>query len=276
MTTKLTVTPATNGTLKQNKNTRKSLMQFAVSFFISVIALTAMSFTQDDTTKKTEDKNITQITNSADDSCCVVNFVNGMQHIIIRNKPAFAVEMRTNAASLKTWAQNFVFTSNRAADVQSVYSADHSIDQVFTGVEMINQNMAIAFSNDLKTESLEADAEMNEVFNQTVAAPLFVQSLSVETAEADALMDKNMTDELENRIKAAQFSKTIGVEKQTADNNMDFMVNASALQNITPVTGSDADRQMDDLLAKNVFKSVYPVNAADADRMMDELLKNRN
>jgi hypothetical protein len=276
MTTKLTVTPATNGTLKQNRNLSKRLMQFAASFFFSVIALTAMSFTQDDTTKKAEDKTITQLTNSADDSCCVVNFVNGMQHFSFRNKPSFAVEIHTNAAALKTWAQNFVYMSNKAAALQSINVADNNIDLVFTDVEMINRNKAIAFSNYLKDESLAADADLNEVFNQTVAAPQFVQSLNTETAEADASMDKNMADELENRVKAVLFSKTIGVEKQAADNDMDYMVNASALQNISPFTGSDADQQIDDLLAKNTFKSVYPMNAIDADRIMDDLLKNRN
>lgn len=274
MTTKLTVISGTNGTLKQTKNISRSFRQFAASVIFMGFAFAAMSFTQDDTTKKAEEKNVTSITNSvAADSCCTVTFVNGIQHIVITNKNAFSADVRINNMDINTWVNSMMAYSYKKINVSSIGTADSKMDVNFSTVETMNRKKAVAFVNNMKNETLDADAELTEVFNQSVAAPLYSEMLGTETAEADVLMDKSMSEDAETRVKAAQFSK--GIETGNADGNMDYMVNASELKNLTPALSADADKKMDDLLAKYAFKTVRSAEAIEADKSIDELVNNK-
>ncbi len=275
MTTKLTVNPETNGTLKQNKNLSSRFMRFTASLILSGLAMTAMSFTQEDTTKKQEEKTITTQTTSPADSCCTVTFVNGIQNIVITNRNAFTADVRINNMDINTWVNSMMAYSFKNINVNSIGLADTKIDLVFTKAELVNRKMAVAFGKNLKNETLDADVELNETFNTTVAAPLFGKMLNAETADADAIMDKTINDDAENRTKAARFSKAINFEKTNADDEMDFMMNASTLKNISPLVGLNADQQMDELINKSGISKIHPATAKDADKAMDELLKNR-
>ncbi len=276
MTTKLTVNPETNGTLKQNKNLSSRIMRFTASLLLSGLALGAMSFTQEDTTKKEEQQSVTMQSTSTVDTCCTVTFVNGIQNIVITNRNAFSADVRINNMDINTWVNSMMAYSFKNININSIGLADNKIDLVFTKVELINRRMAVAFGKNLKNETLDADVELNETFNTTVAAPLFGKMLNAETIDADAIMDKTMNDDAENRVKAAQFSKAIGFEKANADDEMDFMVNASVLKNISPVVGLNADQQMDELIYKSGISKIRPATAKDADKGMDELLRNKN
>lgn len=276
MTTKLTVNPETNGTLKQNKNLSSRIMRFTASLLLSGLALAAMSFTQEDTTKKQEEKTITTQTTSAADSCCTVTFVNGIQNIVITNRNAFTADVRINNMDINTWVNSMMAYSFKNININSIGLADTKIDLVFTKAELVNRKMAVAFGKNLKNETLDADVELNETFNTTVAAPLFGKMLNAEIADADAIMDKTITDDAENRVKAARFSKAINFEKANADDEMDFMMNASTLKNISPLVGINADQQMDELINKSGISKIRPAIAKDADKGMDELLKNKN
>jgi hypothetical protein len=89
MTTKLTVTAGTNGTLKQTKTLGSRMMRMTASVLFVVLALTSMSFTQDDTTKKAEEKTVNQFNPAVADSCCTVTFATGSQQIVITNASMF-------------------------------------------------------------------------------------------------------------------------------------------------------------------------------------------
>ncbi len=273
MTTKLTVISETNGTLKQTKNISRRFRQFAASFIFMAFAFAAMSFTQDDTTKKAEEKNIATVTNAGADSCCTVTLVNGIQHIVITNKNAFSADVRINNMDINTWVNSMMAYSYKKINISSIGTADSKMDVNFSTVEKLNRKKAVAFANNMKNETLDADAELTEVFNQTVAAPLYSEMLGSETAEADALMDKSLTEDAETRVKASQFSKAI--ETGNADNEMDYMLNASELKNFTPALSTDADRKLDDFLTKNTFKSVRSAEATEADKSIDELVTNK-
>ncbi len=273
MTTKLTVISGTNGTLKQTKNISRRFRRFAASLIFMGIAFAAMSFTQDDTTKKAEEKNVTTITNSEADSCCTVTFVNGIQHIVITNKNAFSADVRINNMDINTWVNSMMAYSYKKINVSSIGNADSKMDVNFSTVETMNRKKAVAFVNNMKNETLNADADLNEVFTQTVAAPLYSEMLGTETAEADALMDKSMNEDAETRVKAAQFSKAI--ETGNADGEMDYMLNASGLKNFTPALSADADRKLDDLLTKNTFKTIRSAEALEADKSIDKLLNDK-
>lgn len=276
MTTKITVITGTSGTHQQNRSLRSRLLRVTAFSLFLISAMAAMSFTQDDTTKKSEEKTITQLTTSASDSCCMVTFANGVLHIVITNKTPFTADVRINNMDVHSWVNSMMAYSYKKINLNSIGLADYKMDVTFTRVETMNHKMAVAFRKNLDDEMLAADAELTEVFNQTVAAPLFSRLLNEETTRADLLMDKILGDDAENRMRAAQFSKAIGLEKECADADMDYMVNASELQNISPATGRDADQMIDDLLAKNTFKSILPVAAYSADKSMDEILKNSN
>lgn len=250
-------------------------MRFAASLLFSVLALAAMSFTQEDTTKKQEEKTITQLSPLNADSCCTVTFVNGIQNIVITNRNAFSAEVRINNMDINTWVNSMMAYSFKNINVNSIGLADTKIDLVFTKAELVNRKMAVAFGKNLKNETHDADAELNETFNTTVAALLFGKMLNAETAEADAIMDKTINDDAENRVKAAQFSKAIVFEKTNADDEMDYMMNASTLKNISPLVGLNADQQMDQLINKSGINKIRPVIANEADKGIDELLKNR-
>jgi len=273
MTTKLTVISGTNGTLKQTKNISKKFRRFAASLIFMGFAFAAMSFTQDDTTKKAEEKNVTSITSSEADSCCTVTFVNGIQHIVITNKNAFSADVRINNMDINTWVNSMMAYSYKKINVSSIGTADSKMDVNFSTVETMNRKMAVAFVNNMKNETLDADAALTETFNQTVAAPLYSEMLGTETAEADILMDRSINEDAEIRVKAAKFSKAI--ETGNADGEMDYMLNASELKNFTPALSTDADRKLDDLLTKNTFKSVRSAEATEADKSIDELVNNK-
>jgi len=273
MTTKLTVISGTNGTLKQTKNISRRFKRFTASLIFMGLALFAMSFTQDDTTKKAEQKNITTLTSSVDDSCCTVTFVNGMQHIVITNKNAFTADVRINDMDITTWVNSMMAYSYKKINVNSIGSADNKMDVNFSKAEIMNRKMAVAFRKNLTNETVEADTELEEVFTQTVVAPLYTVMLSAETTEADVLMDKILNEDAETRVKAAQFSRAI--ETGNADGEMDFMVNASELMNFSPASSADADKKMDDLLIRNAFKSIRTIEATEADRRMDVLVNNK-
>ncbi len=275
MTTKLTVNPETNGTLKQNKNLSSRMMRFTASLLLSGLALAAMSFTQEDTTKKQEENTITMQSTSAPDSCCTVTFVNGIHNIVITNRTAFTADVRINNMDINTWVNSMMAYSFKNINVNSIGLADTKMDLVFTKAELINRKMAVAFGKNLKNETLVADVELNETFNITVAAPLFGKMMNAEASDADAIMDKTMNDDAENRMKAARFSKAINFEKTNADDEMDFMVNASALKNISPLVGLNADQQMDELINHSGMSQIRPATAKDADHGIDELLKKR-
>ncbi len=273
MTTKLTVASEINGTLKQTKNISRRFKRFTASVIFMGFAFLAMSFTQDDTTKKAEQKNVTSITNAEADSCCTVTFVSGIQHVVITNKNAFSADVRINNMDITTWVNSMMAYSYKKINVSSIGTADSKMDVNFSTEETMNRKKAVAFVNNMKNEALEADAELSEVFNQTVAAPLFSVMLRTETAEADLLMDKSLSEDAETRIKAAQFSKAI--ETGNADDEMDYMLNASGLKNFTPALSADADRKMDDLLIKNTFKTIRSAEAIEADKSIDELVNNK-
>lgn len=273
MTTKLTVTTGTNGTLKQTKNFSRRLRQFAASLTFMAIAFAAMSFTQDDTTKKAEEKTNTSITTSVADSCCTVTFVNGIQHIVITNKNAFSADVRINNMDINTWVNSMMAYSYKKINVSSIGSADNTMDANFSTAELLNRKMAVAFGKNLKNETVDADVELEEVFNQTVAAPLYSRMLGTEGTEADVLMDKIMNDDADTRAKSARFSQAI--ETKNADAEMDFMINAAGLRNVSPATCADADRRMDDLLTRSVFKSISAAEVTEADKSIDELANNK-
>lgn len=273
MTTKLTVISETNGSLKQTKNISRRFRRFAASLIFMGFAFAAMSFTQDDTTKKAEEKNVTSVTNSVADSCCTVTFVNGIQHIVITNKNAFSADVRINNMDINTWVNSMMAYSYKKINISSIGTADSKMDVNFSTVETMNRKKAVAYVNNMKNETLEADAELTETFNQTVAAPLYSEMLGTETVEADALMDKSMSEDAETRVKAAQFSKAIATGN--ADDEMDYMLITSGLKNFTPALSSDADRKLDDFLTKNTFKSVRSAEALEADKNIDELVNNK-
>lgn len=275
MTTKLTVNPETNGTLKQNKNLSSRIIRLTASLLLSGLALAAMSFTQEDTTKKEEQQSATMQLTSTVDTCCTVTFVNGIQNIVITNRNAFSADVRINNMDINTWVNSMMAYSFKNININSIGLADNKIDLVFTKVELINRRMAVAFGKNLKNETLDADVELNETFNITLAASLFGKMLNAETSDADAIMGKIMNDDAENRLKAARFSKAINFEKTNADDKMDYMVNASVLKNISPGIGLNADQQMDALINKSGISKIRPAAAKDADKGIDDLLRKR-
>lgn len=271
MTTKLTVSSETNGTLKQNKTIIRRWMRFTASLLFTGLSLFAMSFTQDDTTKKAEEKNNTAVT--AADSCCTVTLVNGIQHIVITNKNAFSADVRINNMDITTWVNSMMAYSYKKINISSIGTADNTMDANFSEAETVNQKLAVAFGKNLQNETAEADLVLEETFTKIVAAPLYSRMLSAERTEADILMDKNMNDDAETRAKAARFGQAI--ETTNADAEMDFMINAAGLKNLIPATCADADRKMDDLLTKTVFKNIRAAEVTEADKSIDELVNNK-
>lgn len=276
MKTKLTVNTGTTGTLKQNRNLTGRLMRFTATLFLAGFAFGAMSFTQEDTTKKEEEKTITQITSAKADSCCTITFVSGIQHIVITNRNPFNADVRINDMDINTWVNSMMAYSYKKIQVSSMGLADNKMDAQFTKTEMLNRKLAVAYTKNLEMETSAADAELMGVFNKNVAAPLYSKQLTAQANEADRLADVSFNDEVENRVKAVQFGKSIRTEKEKADGEMDFMLQTSVLKNFTPGAAVAADQQMDQLIQNGGLKKIHPVTAEQADKGIDVMINNKN
>lgn len=272
MTTKLTVTAGTNGTLKQTKTLGSRMMRMTASVLFVVLALTSMSFTQDDTTKKAEEKTVSQFNPAVADSCCTVTFATGSQQIVITNANAFASEVRINNMDLNTWVNSLKAFTYKRVNFNSIGLADNKMDVSFTIAEKVNQKMAVAYSKALQTNAVVADNEINDQFTETVAAPLFGKMVQPALISADASMDMMLTDDAENKVKMSQFRKLVTATSVSADENMDLMVYAASIEQGRKVNTTDSDYQIDSLINKPSFSPVRPAAAKSADNSMDALL----
>ena len=153
MTTKLTVNSDQNGTLKQNKSLVRRMMRMTASVLFAVIALATMSFTQDDTTKKAEEKTVNQFNPAVADSCCTVTFATGNQQIVITNANAFTAEVRINNMDIATWVNSLKAYTYKRINFNSIGLADNKMDVSFTVAEQMNRKMAVAYSKNLQTKS---------------------------------------------------------------------------------------------------------------------------
>ena len=271
MTTKLTVNSETNGTLKQNNNSLgRTMMRLTATALFAVIAFASMSFTQDDTTKR-----VSENTTAVADSCCVVTFVSGNQQIVITNTNAFTAEVKINNMDINTWVNSLKAYTYKKINFNSIGLADNKMDVSFTVAEQMNRKMAVAYSKNLETENSVADNQINNQFTKTVAAPLFSKMLNVEATDADASMDNMMADDEQNKANAPSFRKTVTVSNVAADEQLDLMVYASAVDN-KKLNTTDADTQMDALLNKSSFSPVRPSVGGAADQAIDALLKKMN
>lgn len=273
MTTKLSVTSASHGTPKQNKNLISGLMHLAATMIFAVMALTAMSFTQDDTTKYSDIKRFSQ-NNTTVDSSFTVTLITGDQRIVITNKNPFKADVRINDMDLNTWVNSMMAYSYKRINYPTIGYADYSMDAAFTNDEHENYNRSVIFGKSLSTQLTESDQKINENFVTSVETPLFQKSLNEELVEADANMDKALNDEVENKAKAVQFTKTIN--NTASDDDMDMTMNASAMARITPAVAVDADKAIDIVFLKNTFKHIDATSVFDADRQMDALLNGCN
>lgn len=271
MTTKLTVNSGTNGTLKQNKNLGSRMMRIAASVLFTVIALTSMSFTQDDTTKQAGENTI-----AVADSCCTVTFVSGNHQIMITNTTAFTAEVRINNMDINTWVNSLKAYTYKKINLTSIGLADNKMDASFTLAEQMNRKMAVIYSKNLQTESAVADNQINNMFTEAVAAPLFSKMLQVEAVDADASVDNLMIDDAENKTKASLYRKAVTTSTIAADEQVDLMVYASTIDKSKKLNTTDADTQMDALMNNSSFSPVRPSTGCAADQAIDALLKKMN
>lgn len=272
MTTKLTVTAGTNGTLKQTKTLGSRMMRMIASVLFVVIALTSMSFTQDDTTKKAEEKAVSQFNPSVADSCCTVTFATGNQQIVITNANAFTAEVRINNMDIQTWVNSLKAYTYKRANFNSIGLADNKMDMSFTVAEKVNQQMAVAYSKDLQTKTASVDTELNNKFAEVVAAPHFGKMMQPALVSADATIDMMLADDAENKVKASQFRKLVTANSAVADEDVDLMVYGASIEQGKPVNSADADNKMDALINKTSISPIRPAAAANADKSMDALL----
>ena len=272
MTTKLQVKSEMNGTLKQNKSLVRRMMRMTASVLFAVIALATMSFTQDDTTKKVEEKTLNQFNPAVADSCCTVTFATGNQQIVITNANAFTAEVRINNMDIATWVNSLKAYTYKKINFHSIGLADNKMDLSFSVAEKMKQKMAVAYSKNLQTYSTVADAEINNKFTEAVAAPLFGKMMQPALTEADASIDIMIAEEAENKAKASQFTKLITASNAAADENVDMMVYAAAIEQGVPVSATDADNKIDALINKTTISPIRPAAAANADKSMDALL----
>ena len=272
MTTKLTVNSDQNGTLKQNKSLVRRMMRMTASVLFAVIALASMSFTQDDTTKKAEEKTVNQFNPAVADSCCTVTFATGNQQIVITNANAFTAEVRINNMDIATWVNSLKAYTYKRINFNSIGLADNKMDVSFTVAEKMNQKMAVAYSKNLQTSSAVADDEINNKFTEAVAAPLFGKMMQPALTDADASIDVMLADDAENKAKASQFRKLITANNAAADENVDLMVYAASIEQGKPISTFDADNKIDALINKTTISPIRPAAAVSADRSMDALL----
>ncbi|MFT3845046.1 MAG: hypothetical protein QM725_08340 [Lacibacter sp.] len=273
MTTNLKVISASHGTLKQKKSLTSGMLHIAVTMIFAVMALTAMSFTQDDTTKYTDHNGYGQ-NNTSGDSTFKITLISGIQHIVITNKNAFSADVRINDMDLNTWVSSMMAYSYKRINYSTIGYADNSMDAAFTNDENENNQRSVIFGKNLSTQLTEADQKINETFVLSVETPLFQKTISEEMAEADANMDKAINDEVDNKAKAVQFTKS--VNNNLVDEDMDMMLNASAMSKISPAVANDADKAIDLVFLKNTFQNIDATSVFDADRKMDELMNNCN
>jgi hypothetical protein len=271
MTTKLTVNSETNGTLKQNNSLGRRMMRIAASALFTVIAFASMSFTQDDTTKQVGENTV-----AVADSCCTVTFVSGNHQIMITNTNAFTAEVRINNMDINTWVNSLKAYTYKKINLNSIGLADNKMDASFTLAEQMNRKMAVAYSKNLQTESAVADNQINNMFTEAVAAPLFGKMLQTEAINADASVDNMMIDDAENRTKASEFRKVVTASNIEADEQVDLMVYASTIEQSKKMNTIDADTQMDALINKSSFSPVRPSIGGAADQAIDALLKKMN
>jgi hypothetical protein len=260
MTTKLTVNSETNGTLKQNNSLGRRMMRIAASALFTVIAFASMSFTQDDTTKQVGENTV-----AVADSCCTVTFVSGNHQIMITNTNAFTAEVRINNMDINTWVNSLKAYTYKKINLNSIGLADNKMDASFTLAEKMNRKMAVAYSKNLQTESAVADNQINNMFTEAVAAPLFGK-----------MLENMMIDDAENRTKASQYRKIVTASSIEADEQVDLMVYASTIEKSKKLNTTDADIQMDALMNKSSFSPVRPSAGGAADQAIDALLKKMN
>ena len=272
MTTKLTVNSDMNGTLKQNKSLVRRMMRMTASVLFAVIGLASMSFTQDDTTKKAEEKTVNQFNPAVADSCCTVTFATGNQQIVITNANAFTAEVRINNMDIATWVNSLKAYTYKRINFNSIGLADNKMDVSFTVAEKVNQKMAVVYSKNLQTKSAVADNEINNKFTEAVAAPLFGKMMQPALTDADASIDMMIADDAENKAKASQFRKLITANNAAADENVDLMVYAASIEQGKPVSATDADNKIDALINKTTISPIRPASATSADKSMDALL----
>lgn len=272
MTTTLTVTSGTNGTLKQKKSLGRRMMRIAASTIFAVIAFATMSFTQDDTTKHAGENTV-----AMPDSCCMVTFVNGNQQIMITNTSAFTADIKINNMDLNTWVNNLKAYTYKRSNFSSIAQADSKMDVSFDRTERMNRKMAAAYSKNLETESAVADNQINNMFTEAVAAPLFSKTIKADVETADAAVDHMVADDADNKAKASKFTKAVTTGSVTADEQVDMMVYAATIDKNKKLNTTDADSKMDALINKT--SSISPVSPAigyTADQAIDALLKKLN
>lgn len=274
MTTKLSVTSASHGTPKTNRNLINGLLHFAGTMIFAVMALTAMSFTQDDTTKYSDNKRFGQLTEGSD-STYTITLIQGDQRIVITNKNPFKADVRINDMDLNTWVNSMMAYSYKKINYSTIGYADNTMDIAFNNDESENYNRSVIFVKNLSTQLTIADQKINDNFVLSVETPLYQKTMNEELAESDAEMDKAINDEVENRAKAVQFTKTMNTDQ--SDEEMDMMMNASVMAKITPATvAAEADKAFDLVFLNNTFKRIDATSVFDADRQMDALLNSCN
>jgi hypothetical protein len=272
MTTKLTVKAGTNGTLKQTKTLGSRMMRMTASVLFVVLALTSMSFTQDDTTKKAEEKTVNQFNPAVADSCCTVTFATGSQQIVITNANAFAAEVRINNMDINTWVNSLKAYTYKRVNFNSIGLADNKMDVSFTVAEKVNRKMAVAYSKSLQTEAVVADNDVNDQFTEAVAAPLFGRMMQPALTSADASMDMMLADDADNKAKVSQFRKQVTATSVSADENVDLMIYAASIEQGRKVNTTESDILIDTLINKPSFSAIRPAAATSADKSIDGLL----
>ncbi len=270
MRTKLTVNSGNNGTLKLKKGTNM-LRTITAGMMLFAFSFVGMSFTSDDTAR-TNDSVIERKATSSDD-CCTVTMVNGNQKIVITTTNSFTGKVMINDMDLNTWVNSLLAYNFQQINIVTVQKADAKMDDTFQASEKLNKKLAVAFAKNMTADVVTADAELNDLFDQTIAAPLFGKMIQNEAVATDAQMDEKVSDDAELMKMAVLFTKSINM--QNADTDIDMLLNVSTIQKTFPSVITDADCDMDKLMNQKKIKTLSPVTAADADRKMDELLNNK-
>jgi hypothetical protein len=270
MRTKLTVTSINNGTLKLKKE-RNMLRTITAGLMLFAFSFIGMSFTTDDTARTNDTAIETKASNN--DGCCTVTTVNGTQTIVITTTKGFAGTVKINGMDVPEWLNSLMAYNYGQINMSVVHMADTKMDAAFIKAEKLNKQLAVAFGKNAGAAAETADVEMNTLFDKIIAAPLYKSMMKNEVERADAKMDEALNDDAELLKMAVLFTKTINTN--TADAEMDILINVSNIRKTSVSAISEADNAMDKMMNKTNFKTISPAAAVEADQKMDQLLKEK-
>jgi hypothetical protein len=270
MRTKLTVNSKNNGTLKLKKE-RNMLRTITAGMMLFALSFVGMSFTSDDTARTNDTAVETKAVNN--DGCCTVTTVNGTQTIVITTSNGFAGTVKINGMDLNTWVNSLMAYNFSQINMAVVHKADAKMDAVFTAAEKLNKQMAVAFGKKIGADAEVADEKISVLFDQTIAAPLYKTAMTDEVEAADAQMDESLNDDAELMKMAALFTKAINTN--TADADMDLLLNVSTISKTSFSSMKDADSDMDKMMNSNKIKVISAASAIEADKKMDILMNEK-